>query len=107
MEMSKLGGVTLKLYVSFSPISLLCSPLFLLLLLLSLSHFFTIRQSGRTISVPYHDILTEWPSVGDVVTFTFDVTSHPDSPANPKIVRIRNDFHLPLFMVCRTKRGGK
>jgi hypothetical protein len=52
----------------------------------------SIRPDGSMLSVPSESVIIPTPTVGDIVTFSFDTTSRRDLPFNPKIFRIRTDI---------------
>ena len=42
--------------------------------------------------MPFHEIQTTTPKIGDVVTFAYEKNSRRDIPVRPKIIRIRTDI---------------
>eukprot|EP00026_Physarum_polycephalum_P001724 Phypoly_transcript_01726.p1 GENE.Phypoly_transcript_01726~~Phypoly_transcript_01726.p1 ORF type:complete len:978 (+),score=124.21 Phypoly_transcript_01726:128-3061(+) len=48
--------------------------------------------NGVTFSVPPESVQVPTPSVGEVVTFTYEIHSRRDVPVNPKISRVRTDL---------------
>ena len=50
------------------------------------------RSSGLVFDVPHTDILIPMPSIGDVVSFSYDAHSRRDIPVNPKIFKVRTDI---------------
>ena len=49
------------------------------------------RPNGITVTVPTEDVLIPKPTIGDIVTFSFDANARRDVPTNPKIFRVRSD----------------
>ena len=84
-------GVKLKLYVTFSSSFL---PLFFVYRLFAFTSntYIFHRPDGKVFTVPAQDVRIPMPSVGDVVTFSFDSYARRDLPVNPKIYRIRTDI---------------
>jgi hypothetical protein len=58
--------------------------------------FYFKRLTGTTISVPAHNILIPTPSVGEIVTFTFEGNNR-GVLINPTIIRIRTDMDELIF----------
>ena len=46
---------------------------------------------GQEFSVPMEDVRIRMPSVGDVVSFSFEIYARRDVPARPIMYRIRTD----------------
>jgi hypothetical protein len=51
-----------------------------------------IRPNGTTFTVPPEDVQVPTPTVGDVVSFSYEVHARRDTPVNPSIYRIRHDL---------------
>lgn len=60
--------------------------------MLLIVHLNLNRPDGKVFTVPPQDVRIPKPSIGDVVTFSFDSYARRDLPVNPKIYRIRTDI---------------
>ena len=53
---------------------------------------FLSRPEGQIISVPHYNIQIPLPSKGEVVTFSYEVSTRRELPVNPVITKIRGDI---------------
>jgi len=51
-----------------------------------------LRPNGSLLEVPIEDVNTNIPSIGDIVTYSFDHQRRRNIPVGPKIERIRTDL---------------
>ena len=66
----------------------------------------TFRPDGKTFRVPPADILIPIPTVGEIVTYTYDGHNAKDLPVSPQILRVRRDL-LWLDVVLNYRRDRK
>ena len=90
------GSLQLKLYVSSSVFSLFSffpvASSFLSLLALSSFAHIIFRPNGKTFTVPRDDVHVPRPSLGDIVSFSYDENVRYDIPTRPSVFRIRTDI---------------
>lgn len=55
-------------------------------------NIFFYRPSGKTFEVAADDVLISTPSMGDIISFSFESNSRRELPVNPKIFRVRDDL---------------
>ena len=99
-------SVKLKLYVFFRFCQHLSLPN-LCLYLISFLLLFIFRLDGQTLVVKAQDVLIRTPSIGDVVTFSYESHSRRDEPVNPKIFRVRADVSWEELMESNAREGKR
>ena len=50
-----------------------------------------LRPNGKTFTVPRDDVHIQQPSLGDIVSFSYDANVRHDIPTRPSVFRIRTD----------------